>query len=158
MQESTKERIKFLACAVFVGALALSIITMPASGQFEEPPDDSPHITEFLCVKEDSFGNVIQPGAPGYESAEYHTAVYLIQSGIGILMVLGPVAGILVALYATTVGIVSSGGDGSPNYAKMRRNALVGGFLIPIAALGLQILSEAFFPYNIGCIVPEIPI
>jgi hypothetical protein len=139
---------------VILSLFLLTTLTNPVAAQESGTGSNM----DFFCEKTDKYGNVVEPGEPGYEQASYDTIVYLLQNVIGVFMVVGPIAGIVVGLYATVASVLIPGGDDGSNYTKTRRNSLLFGFGIPIFALMLKALSGAYLPYNVGCIVPPLPI
>ena len=156
----TRSRYASIGVAALVAMiLFVSIGSAPAAAQWGgDGGDEDRHPAEFLCIKYDEYDNEVYPGEPGYEDAEYEPIVYLLQNVIGVFMVIGPVAGVVVGLYATVAGVLSPGGEDGGNYTRMRRNSLLLGFGVPIAAYVYKLLGEAILPYNTGCIVPDLPL
>jgi len=70
-------------------------------------------------------------------------------------MVMGPVCGIIVFLFATVARSAQLSDDGNAGkYEKARRDAIVYGFSVPIMAYALEVLSGAILGMDIHCIVP----
>lgn len=123
MRISSKRRITVLAAALFV---LLSALTAPVAAQ----PDEAG--TDWLC---------------GSDS----TLVTVILNLMTVLIVAGPLAGIVMAIFFTTADTANPGKD---NYSDDRRNVLIAGALVPIGVYGAELLLDVLFGFNISCIIP----
>ena len=111
-----------------------------------------------LCHKayEGTDNYNIMPEESAYDNSntEYKDFVSVLRNFVGALMVMGPVCGIVMFLFATVARSAQFSNDGDGKYMKMRRDALVYGFSVPIAAYGLEVLAHAILGMEISCIVP----
>lgn len=142
MPQSTRHVQKFASALIVLSLVSMMFATPVAATtgvllqQGEVLEEDG---ANFLCDGEGSA----QPGADN--------AVGLIQNGVAVLLVLAPVAGIGIALYATFMGTVK---NESGEWNKYRRNALIGGFGIVLLAYVLQAAAGPLLGYDVGCIIP----
>ena len=99
----------------------------------------------------------IAPSDPGYNNPgyEFKNEIGVIRQGIGALMVLGPMAGIGIALYSSFMIVVSSTNpEKHAKHRNARKKALIGGFAVPALAYLFQAGAPPVLGLEIQCIVP----
>jgi p-aminobenzoyl-glutamate transporter AbgT len=77
--------------------------------------------------------------------------VTILADVVSVFMVFGPVAGVVVALYAS---VASSATPSDDDKSDLRRNSLLAGFSVPIIAYGLEALAGNILNEPISCIIP----
>ena len=132
-----------LGTVFLIAVLAMSFAVTPAAA---DHTDD--HTTDDTSGADKNF--LCQDGEATSSSEDL---VNILQNLVGAFMVIGPVGGIIVALYATVAASAKPSDEGG-DYQTLRRNSLLGGFSVPIGAYALQTLSGALLGFDISCIVP----
>lgn len=77
-----------------------------------------------------------------------------IEAIIGVFMLMGPVLGVLVWMFATVSMTASLSDRGGTNYSQIRRDSILYGFSVPIAAWAFDLLAKVLFGFNISCVIP----
>lgn len=129
--------------------LVLLTVTTPVIAQQDEG------LISTICDKTYN-GEVVTQENPNYEKGEFSPFIYLLQNLMWLILIGVPIAGTLLAIYASIADLFYSGSEdeGSTKYLQMRSSGIFAAIGIPVLLVAGDLLLDFLLGTDVTCFIP----